>query len=257
MAGSSLFGENLEYVLGFLSSKVAYYFLQLLNPTMNYQIRDIKAVPFIYNADLSDDVVSAVRECISIAKEDWDSSETSYNFRKNPVAAMFGGLPLCEAVSRYLQHKNSAFDTMHNNENKLNDIFINLYGLSNILNPHTPDSDITINPVSEKTIVRDLLSYCVGLALGRFLPDGGINSIYRPSSVTIDELCSFCENYLTKTFGSCDTQYMARVTGTDNRDFLKNYYTKHFIKDHAKKYKGCPVYFFDKDVINYELTVQR
>lgn len=90
VAGSSLFTET-DYqryaILGFLCSSTAEYLLYLLNPTMNIQTRDVKALPYIEISQKSDAdrVQELVQENIQLCKEDWDSFETSWNFKKHPL----------------------------------------------------------------------------------------------------------------------------------------------------------------------------
>ncbi len=255
VAGSSLFGDNLEYVLGFLGSKVAFYLLQLINPTMNYQIRDIKALPYIYDTSVSSRVENLVTQCISIAAKDWNNSETSYGFVQNPVVA-YGGLSLEKAVDGYINSAKADFDTMKQNETELNSIFIQLYGMNSTLEPGITDDDITLSMPDRQTALRDLLSYCAGISLGRFLPQGGINSIYTPAVMTVDQLCRRVQQYLTDTFGSFDEQYIASVLKVDEKNVLKNYFEGQFIKDHTKKYKNCPIYSINGKNIIYDIKEQ-
>lgn len=74
-----------EYVLGFLCSKVVKYLLQITNPTLNFQVHDIMDLPLVKNENYYKDVEKNVSECVSISKKDWDSYETSWDFKRNPL----------------------------------------------------------------------------------------------------------------------------------------------------------------------------
>lgn len=75
--------KNLEYVLGILNSKISAYIFQILNPTINLQVKDVKSIPIIEkNVEYINEIV---RTNISISKQDWDSFETSWDFKKHPL----------------------------------------------------------------------------------------------------------------------------------------------------------------------------
>jgi hypothetical protein len=84
VAGSTLFSkkDNL-YTLGFLSSCVCFEILGILNPTLNYQAGNIKSLPLLI--DKVENVDNLVEENIRTSKTDWDSFETSWDFKKHPL----------------------------------------------------------------------------------------------------------------------------------------------------------------------------
>lgn len=86
-AGQSIFesNNNLYYILGLMCTNVAFDILKLLNPTMNYQVGDISNIPFIFDEAEKGNIVSLVRDSISISKIDWDAFETSWDFKKHPL----------------------------------------------------------------------------------------------------------------------------------------------------------------------------
>lgn len=86
VAGSSLFTQTdrqRHAMLGFLCSRIAEYLLYLLNPTMNIQAHDVKALPYLEHD--SDRIQELVQENIAICKQDWDSFETSWDFKRHPL----------------------------------------------------------------------------------------------------------------------------------------------------------------------------
>lgn len=90
----SLFGDagpigfiekHRRYLLGFLCTKVALYFLEATNPTLNYQVRDIENLPLLIDEKMHDSVEDIVDDTIRIEKHDWDSFETSWDFKRHPL----------------------------------------------------------------------------------------------------------------------------------------------------------------------------
>ncbi len=232
VAGSSLFADEYEYILAFLGSNAAFYLLQLVNPTMNYQIRDIKSLPYIESKEAKAKVTSLVRQCIKISKNDWDSFETSYDFKGSPLLK-FKGMSLKHAVKCYLQKCEQQKKQLAKNETQINEIFTKLYKLENILNCTVTPDEVTLTMQNEKSIVEDLLSYCAGVALKRFSKSGVCDT---QNSITIDELCSFTNIFLSKNFQH--THYISQVLNMP----INEYFEKHFIKQHTKKYKNKPIY---------------
>ena len=76
-------GETLLYGLALLNGKVSDAYLKVISPTLNTNVDDIRATPFIEKK--KNDVAAQTRECITISKSDWDSFETSWDFKKHPM----------------------------------------------------------------------------------------------------------------------------------------------------------------------------
>jgi hypothetical protein len=70
--------------LGLLCSKLSFEFLKIQNPTLNFQVGNIKNIPVIIEQDSSvrSEIDRIVDENIKIFKEDWDNFETSWDFKK-------------------------------------------------------------------------------------------------------------------------------------------------------------------------------
>lgn len=77
--------DDLFYVLAFLSTKIAANVLKLINPTLNCQVVDIQRVPIIMDESNKTDIVAASKNSIELSKSDWDSFETSWDFKKHPL----------------------------------------------------------------------------------------------------------------------------------------------------------------------------
>ena len=88
IAGSSVFPKEeryILYILGFMASEVALNYLKMTNPTINFQAGDVKKLPVVINEDKIDEVNKIVDANCKISKEDWDSVETSWGFKKHPL----------------------------------------------------------------------------------------------------------------------------------------------------------------------------
>lgn len=189
------YDNHWRQVLGFMNSKLVSSFLYILNPTINTNIEDIDALPFIYSD--SDEIDKHVEQNISISKQDWDSHETSWNFKTNELIRLAlgltseqvqsqvmteAGLPLSleSVVAKYKTYWQEQFMLLHQNEEELNRQFIEIYGLQDELTPDVPQDEITILQKGEisiednqivwhdDVIIKQFISYLVGCFMGRF-----------------------------------------------------------------------------------------
>lgn len=88
-AATILFNDEkiIFYTLAFLNSVVARKLLTTLNPTLNTNIKDVLALPIAISDDMEvrKRIDETVIECILISRTDWDSFETSWDFKKHPL----------------------------------------------------------------------------------------------------------------------------------------------------------------------------
>ena len=85
-AGSSMFPplDTMNLYLGLMNSSVIQYFLSAINPTLNYGAGSISQVP-ILNFKNEDMIERITKQNVFISKNDWDSYETSWDFKRNPL----------------------------------------------------------------------------------------------------------------------------------------------------------------------------
>ena len=186
--GPMCFGDNLYYHLAFLNSSVMTYILQILCPTMSFQIGDVFKVPIEYGN--KEEIELSCKQNISISKLDWDSHETSWDFEANPLVALRnekvaqGNLEssfrLSDFVEEFETQWTERFMQLHQNEEELNRQFISIYGLEDELTPDVPLDEITILQQGEISIannglewhedvlMKQLISYAVGVWMGRY-----------------------------------------------------------------------------------------
>ena len=77
--------QHLEYVLALLNSKVVQYFFDFLNPTINLQVKDIKAIPIILSSEQDKAITEIAKEELEISQDDWNLLEISWDFKKHPM----------------------------------------------------------------------------------------------------------------------------------------------------------------------------
>ena len=76
---------SLSYLLGFLNSKVSNQYAKLLCPTLHFQWGDIQKFPILFNSSKGEYSENVTYSCVSLEKDDWDSYETSWDFKRNPL----------------------------------------------------------------------------------------------------------------------------------------------------------------------------
>ena len=209
VAGSPCFFENKEdelYTLGFMASKLCNLILKISNPTINVQAVDIARLPIIKSN--TDYIIDLVKNSIDIAREDWNSSEVSWDFLGNElvrVGCKQGITSLSKIVAQYKAEWSEKFHQLHANEEELNRQFIEIYGLQDELTPEVPLDEITILQQGEisvennnivwhdDVIAKQLISYAIGCWFGRYRLDQPGLHIAHPAP-TEDEIITYDYN---------------------------------------------------------------
>ena len=188
-AGMAIFTEInlLLTIIGFLNSKISRKYLSIYNEGLNYNQGDIAKLPIVN--DLSDEILlNVVKQNISFSKSDWDSFETSWDFTIHPLLFAKHEL-LADAYASYKQIANERFAQLKANEEELNRIFIDIYGLQDELTPEVEEKDVTVHRIfdskddvpeamkgsnyilTQQQVVKSLISYAVGCMFGRYSLD--------------------------------------------------------------------------------------
>lgn len=191
MAGCSLFPDRPEEIslyTGALCAKTAFLFLKAMNPTMNFQVNNVAAIPLPKSLAV-EDVEKNVSLAVEIGKRDWDSYETSWDFKTLSLLSPDHRAETLEDTYAVLRnHWLDMVNEMRCLEEDNNRIFINAYGLQDELSPEVPLEEITLtcNPAyrygvkgseeDRETRLRadtmgELLSYAVGCMFGRYALD--------------------------------------------------------------------------------------
>ncbi len=187
--GQGLFAEKdiLYYVCGFLNSCITKVYLQFISPTLDFNCGYIRKLPFRVEENEIDTVTIKVKENIVYAQQDWDSFETSWDFQQHPLirCASFSRQEMETDAKKHIQDMNyikDAFTRWSNecylrftqlisNEEELNRIFIDIYGLQDELTPEVEDKDITVRKADLQRDIKSLISYAVGCMFGRYSLD--------------------------------------------------------------------------------------
>ena len=150
-----------------LNSKVSNVFLNVLSPSYEYKVGHVANVPCIFKLD--DEVEEVSQRCISLSQNDWDSFETSWDFKKHPLIRNVA--TISEAFTQWQVECDDRFNKLKANEEELNRIFINIYGLQDELTPEVEDKDVTVRKADLQRDIKSLLSYAVGCMFGRYSLD--------------------------------------------------------------------------------------
>lgn len=176
--------ESNFYVLGYLNSKVAEYILQILSPTLGFESGYVSNLPYAADTESDAMIFNIVESCIGESKMDWDSFETSWDFKKHPLLRNVS--TISEAFTQWQAECDDRFNQLKANEEELNRIFIDIYGLQDELTPEVEDKDVTVRKADLQRDIKSLLSYAVGCMFGRYSLDkpglifagGNFDSVY-------------------------------------------------------------------------------
>lgn len=167
--------SNISYWLAFLNSKVSESLLLFISPTLTFGPEQLKRLPAIIEKN---DVVEPISiDSVSISKTDWDSFETSWDFEVHPLIRQIavhpqlferGNIDLAECYDCWAQECEERFTQLKANEEDLNRIFIDIYGLQDELTPEVEDKDVTVRKADLQRDIKSLLSYAVGCIFGRY-----------------------------------------------------------------------------------------
>lgn len=273
-AGGTLFlydESNIPVFLGLLNSTVAAKILNVISPTLNFNENHIGSIPVIEmsNEDKSK-VTELVYQNIYISKSDWDAFETSWDFTKHPL--LCNKSTISEAYSEWEAECNTRFTQLKANEEELNRIFIDIYGLQDELTPEVEDKDVTVRKADLQRDIKSLLSYAVGCMFGRYSLDveglayaGGEWDeskyvTFKPDEDNVipitdedyfeDDIIGRLIAWLKVVYGAEtleeNLRFIADALGTSGdtaRQKIRNYFLKDFFKDHCKIYQKRPIYW--------------
>lgn len=170
--------KNNKYILGLLNSCVVKHILSIINPTMTFQVVDLDKLPVIISDKFKLQIEIMVQDNIEISKTDWDSFETSWDFKTHPLLKP---VPLIsESFAQWSDECEKRFTQLKSNEEELNRIFIDIYGLQDELTPEVEDKDVTVRRADLTRDIKSLVSYAVGCMFGRY-------SIYKEGLIFAGE----------------------------------------------------------------------
>lgn len=266
--------NNIYLVMALMNSRVEYEYLQFLAPTYHFNPGPISRVPFIYPKDKIKDINIIVKNNIRISKSDWDSFETSWDFEEHPFLNYKENSPKVEdSFNKWEEVAEERFYQLKENEEELNRILIDIYGLQDELTPEVEEKDVTVRKADRERDVKSFLSYLVGLMFGRYSLDkkglayaGGdwdksLYTSYQPDETNIipltedqyfhDDIMNKVEDLLTVIYGeetleenlTFIAEALTKKPTESSRDRIRRYFMKEFYKDHLKIYQKRPIYW--------------
>lgn len=187
-----------DYIAGILNSTVLKKIMSTYTESLNYQSGEVSQMPIVIQD--SETISPIAHNNYLISRLDWDSHETSWDFKTNELYRLALGLTydkiesslmtnvclnisLEEVVSKYIQFWLDKFMQLHRNEEELNRKFIEIYGLQDELTPDVPLVEITILQKGEisiednqivwhkDVIIKQFISWMIGCFMGRYSAD--------------------------------------------------------------------------------------
>ncbi len=276
--GSSIFFDNyddLRKCLLFLNTKISAYLTKIFNATLNLQVDDVRKLPISPSLiEINEEIYQIL---IDISHEEWDSRETSWDFHINElIRHKTNNHKIQTTYDAYCAYWREKFLQLHANEEELNRLFIEIYGLEEELTPNVPLEDITILKSESKIIddelvfnadeiARQFISYAVGCMFGRYsldrdglvianmgqaiptdtsfeIDDDNIIPVLE-EEVFSDDIAARFEHFVAVAFGDEfvgeNIRWIEQSVGME----IRKYFVAEFYKDHVRRYKKRPIYW--------------
>jgi hypothetical protein len=281
-----------EYLCAFMNSKLVNEILKATNPTISYQVMNILALPHIEN-EYESKISSISEKCIELSRTDWDSFETSWDFRRHPLVTISEGICNPTSIGTSMQCRYSdkpevrcplelcymlwqgeckeRFQQLKENEEELNRIFFDIYGLQDEFTPQVEEKNVTVRKADLQRDIKSFISYAVGCMFGRYSLDqeglafAGGNwdaSKYSSFAADKDNIIPICSDeyfdddivarfvdFVAVVFGKesleANLKYIADILGGkgSSREVIRNYFINDFYNDHVKMYQKRPIYW--------------
>ena len=269
-----------EKVLAVLNSKPSNYISEMLSPTLGVSPEDVLNIPIPHQDDLR--VLNIVDANLNVSKLDWDSFETSWDFQCHPLIELKTGagygtdmnkwsFKISQAFKNWEMVCEERFQCLKANEEELNRLFIDIYGLQDELTPEVEDKDVTVRKADLGRDIRSFISYAVGCMFGRYSLDepglayaGGVwdANKYKTFPADKDNIIPICDDEyfdddivgrfveFVKTVYGADTldenlKFIADALGGKGqpKDVIRSYFMNDFFNDHCKIYQKRPIYW--------------
>lgn len=273
--------QHLMYLLAFVNSKVFDYIIMPMKSTVNFEVGQIGSIPVVLqNEATTDRVETLAKYNVDLSKVEWDSFEYSWDFTRHPFIKAItkypnmmdiGNIYLAECYDIWAGECEERFEKLKANEEELNRIFIDIYGLQDELTPEVEDKDVTVRKADLGRDMRSFISYAVGCMFGRYSPtydglayaggtwDDGKYNIYKPDADGIIPICDdeyfeddivgrFVE-FVRVVYGDSSLEdnllFIAKALGGKGqpKEVIRNYFLNDFYVDHCKIYQKRPIYW--------------
>ncbi len=270
-AAPTLFGEDMLPLLAALNTSIYKKLLEIRGSTLNMTCGVIEELPILgYETNEMQNVLNEkVNENITLSHSDWDSFETSWDFQHHPLLRKVS--TIAEAFNQWQTECDDRFNQLKANEEELNRIFIDIYGLQEELTPEVEDKDVTVRKADLGRDIRSFISYAVGCMFGRYSLDvdglayaGGEWDAGKYASFVADKdnIIPICDDeYFEDDIVGLFVKFVKTVYGADTldenlkfiadalggkgqpKDVIRNYFLSDFYSDHCKIYQKRPIYW--------------
>ena len=318
-SGPMFFTESIMPFLGYANTNVFQEFANLICQGLHYSTGHIPKIPFIENGKLSE-VGQISKLNVQLSQENWDSFETSWDFSIHPLldkkiietegfafeddyelleylgddeydrifkngidGSRAGWCPVEFAYLRYKDWTNKAFFHLKKNEEELNRIFIDIYGLQDELTPEEDDSMVSVHRIfgnkseipesmrkgqyalTKEDVIKSFVSYVVGCMFGRydaskpglafaggdfdiafysgFVPDSDNVIPVLGDSWFKNDAETYFIKFVEKAFGHDSLNENLKFIENALGKSIREYFYKNFYKDHLKTYQKRPIYW--------------
>ena len=269
VAGCSVFlNDNLTYIFGFLNSKVCGNILDLISPTLNYEVGHISSLPIIIDESKKDEIENLVLNNIEICRNDWNENEFSWNFKNHPLIEFKDNL-IEKSYKKFVEHKKYQFNQVKENEIKLNKLFAEIYNVN--IDCDIENKNVSISLLKREEVIKSFISYSVGCMFGRysldnkglqfagtkfdlnnyhkFIPDDDNIIPILDSEYFEDDIVGKFIEFVKICFGEVNVEENIDFIGNcisksniSSRDKIRNYFLKNFFTDHKNSYNKRPIY---------------
>ncbi|WP_283682456.1 BREX-1 system adenine-specific DNA-methyltransferase PglX [Parablautia sp. Marseille-Q6255] len=261
--------EDQLWLLGYANTSIFAELLKVFNSTIHCQVGDVGKIIVPDIGDQKSKVSALAGENVDFSKKDWDSFETSWDFQYHPLLRKVS--IIAEAFDQWQAECDNRFNQLKTNEEELNRIFIDIYGLQDELTPEVEDKDVTVRKADLGRDIRSFISYAVGCMFGRYSLDvdglayaGGEwdNSKYASFAADKDNIIPICDDeYFEDDIVGLFVKFVKTVYGADTldenlkfiadalggkgqpKDVIRNYFLSDFYSDHCKMYQKRPIYW--------------
>ena len=254
--------SNYEYFAGLMNTNLVDEIIKIINPTINTGCGVIASLPAIIDESKKNTIRELVNTCIKISKEDWDSFERSWDFKRHPLLRD----KLVESsFTEWRIEADRRFNTLRNSERQLNQLFADIYGISHELCPDVIEENVTVSKANLNRDIRSLICYAVGCMFGRYSLDrdglvfaGGdwdekkyvsfkpdIDNVipitdeeYLEDDI-VSRFCAFLKIAFDEGTLEENLDFIAKNLGnkgSSSREIIRNYFINDFFKDHCQAY---------------------
>lgn len=261
---------KIDYLLGFVNSLPFDYIISAMKSTVNFEVGQIGKIPVLFGDSNSEKTVEILaQENVGLSKKEWDSYEYSWDFQHHPLLRKVP--TIAEAFTQWQTECDERFNQLKANEEELNRIFIDIYGLQDELTPDVEDKDVTVRKADLGRDIRSFISYAVGCMFGRYSLDvdglayaGGEwdASKYVSFAADKDNIIPICDDeYFEDDIVGLFVEFVKTVYGADTldenlkfisdalggkgqpKDVIRNYFLSDFYSDNCKIYQKRPIYW--------------